>query len=309
MRLQARPIQQVIGEAPLILLAIADITELKRAATVLQEAHTALERRVKERTSELAIVNATLQAEIANHQRSEEVRQNLLQQLVTAQEEERRRVARELHDQLGQDLAGLILGLKALQDAVIQDAVVADRVRQLQALATQIGQEVRTLAVQLRPAVLDDLGLTIALSNYVEQWSARTQIAADLHSTGLDSPEYTRLPLAVESTLYRLVQESLTNILKHAEAQQVSIILARSAEEVRLIVEDDGVGFDIASMRARPPAQQRLGLVGMDERVAQLGGKLLIESTPGTGTAVFVTLPLAAAAPGGTDGTATNLSR
>jgi two-component system, chemotaxis family, CheB/CheR fusion protein len=307
-RLQARPIEQLPNGAPLILLAIADITELTRAAAVLQEAHAALEQRVDERTLELGMVNATLQAEVAEHRRSEDVRQKLLQQLVTAQEEERRRIARELHDQLGQDLAGLILGLKALQDAVIQNAPATDRVRQLQELAMQIGQEVRTLAMQLRPAVLDDLGLAVALTNYVEQWSARTMVAVDLHATGLDTPQQLRLPLAVESTLYRLVQEALNNVLKHANAQGVSLILDRSAEEVRLIIEDDGVGFDIASVREHPADQQRLGLVGMEERVAQLGGMLTIESTPGTGTTVFVSIPIATAASGGADDTHTNLS-
>ncbi|MEN9937311.1 MAG: hypothetical protein RLZZ387_3890 [Chloroflexota bacterium] len=295
LRLWARPIAHRVGDTRRILLAITDITELTRAATLLQADRDALERRVDERTRELAAVNATLEAEVAGHRRSEQQRQQLIQHLVTAQEEERRRVARELHDQLGQDVAGLILGLKALQDQVAIHAPAHERVRQLQSLAVQIGQEVRTLAVRLRPAVLDDLGLSVALANYVEQWSARAAVAADLHTTGLEGP---RLPLAVESTLYRLVQETLTNILKYAQASGVSLIIERTPVEVRLIVEDDGVGFDVAAVRAGAQAEQRLGLVGMEERVTQLGGTLTIESTPGHGTTVFVSLPLLSEMPG-----------
>jgi signal transduction histidine kinase len=127
--------------ARLILLAGADVTDLTRAAIVLQEAHLVLEKRVHERTTELVAVNAALQAEVAEHRRSKEQRQQLLQQLVTAQEEERRRVARELHDQLGQDLAGLILGLKVLHDTVAANSLAAERVRQLPR-STHIGRPI-----------------------------------------------------------------------------------------------------------------------------------------------------------------------
>lgn len=295
LRIQARSIAHLVGDTPRILLAIADITELTRAASVLQADRDVLERRVDERTRELAAVNATLEAEVAGHRRSEQQRQRLLQRLVTAQEEERRRVARELHDQLGQDVAGLSLILKAFHDMLPADVQAHERLRQLQALTAQIGQEVRTLAVRLRPAVLDDLGLAVALTNYVEQWSARATVAVDLHTTGLAGP---RLPLAVESTLYRLVQETLTNVLKHAHATGVSLILERTAPEVRLIVEDDGVGFDVPAVRARAQDEHRLGLIGMEERLTPLGGKLTIESTPGHGTTVFVVLPLLAETPG-----------
>lgn len=304
LRLQARPIEHPSSDTQWILLAIVDITDLKRTALMLQEAHDALEQRVIERTHELAVVNATLQAEVTEHRRSEQARQHLLHQLVTAQEEERRRVARELHDQLGQDVTGLILGLKALQDASA-DTTAVEHIQQLQALAIQIGQEVQTLAVRLRPAVLDDLGLAVALTNYVEQWSARALIDVDLHTTGIENQQ---LPLAIESTIYRLVQETLTNILKHAQATSVSLILERASTEVRLIVEDDGVGFDVASVNTRSRADQRLGLIGMRERVTQLSGTLLIESTPGNGTTVFVTIPLPTNVAGDGHGNAEDLS-
>jgi len=272
-----------------VVLTFADITTLKRAGAVLQEAHDVLERRVAERTQDLALANAALQAQIGELARGEQARQQLFRQLVTAQEEERRHIARELHDQLGQMLTGLILGLKALQDSVPPGDSIAERVAQFQAMAVQIGQEVRSLAVQLRPTVLDDLGLEVALSRYVEQWSAQAHVAVDLHASGLDGE---RLPLAVETTLYRLVQEALTNVLKHARASEVSVIVERHSDEARLIVEDDGVGFGAPLPPTSPDTLPSLGLLGMQERVALLNGTLTIESAPGSGTTIFARIPL-----------------
>lgn len=286
---QVRPYRTLANVIDGVVLTFADITTLKRAEAVLQDANDELERRVVARTQDLARANAALQSEIVERGRGEQAREQLLQQLVTAQEEERRHIARELHDQMGQNLTALILGIKALQGNGSDSDGAAERIRQLQALAVQIGQEVRSLAVQLRPSVLDDLGLLLALSNYVEQWSARAHIAVDLHSDGLDVG---RLSLAVETTLYRLVQEALTNVLKHAEASQVSVIIERRADEVRLIVEDDGVGFSAPTAPSEPGNAPQLGLIGMRERVVLLGGSLTIESAPGSGTTIFARIPL-----------------
>lgn len=304
--LTARQIEQARDRAPLILLAIEDITERTQAAAALQEAHDALEARVRERTSELAEANAVLYEQIGERDRAKQSRQLLLRQLVTAQEEERRRIARELHDQMGQDLTVLILGLKTLRDSAPGDSPIHERVAPLQALATRIGREVRTLALQLRPPSLDDLGLAATLANYVEEWSARVLVAVDFHQTGLEEQ---RLPSAIETALYRLAQEALTNVLKHAQATSVSLIVERRADTAHMIIEDDGTGFDVAAARRSAHTERRLGLVGMDERVAQLGGTLTIESAPGRGTTVFVRIPLADAAQGDVDGReATDLS-
>jgi two-component system, chemotaxis family, CheB/CheR fusion protein len=304
MLLNARQIRQTPDQASLILLAIADITDRKQAATAVQQAHDVLETRVRERTQELAEVNVALLAEISERKQTEQARQQLLRQLVTAQEEERRRIARELHDQMGQDITVLLLDLKALRDTAPDDSPVHERVEQLQVLAMQIGQEMRTLALKLRPTALDDLGLAVTLANYVEQWSAHALVAVDFHGAGLDGA---RLPLSVEAALYRLVQEALTNVLKHAQATGVSLIVERRTSEIRMIVEDDGVGFDVEVVLHSAPTERRLGLVGMDERVAQLGGTLTIESAPGSGTSVFVRIPLADDIQGGADGGTTDL--
>ena len=140
----------------------------------------------------------------------------------------------------------------------------------------------------------------------MEQWSARTLIAVDFHTTGLESQ---RLPSAIETALYRLAQEALTNILKHAQATTVSLIIERRVDAVHMIVEDNGLGFDVPAVRDRAHIEQRLGLVGMDERVAQLGGVLTVESAPGSGTAVFIRIPLPVEAEGDTDGETPDLSR
>jgi signal transduction histidine kinase len=305
MLLTARQLEQTPGRAALILLAIEDITERTHAAAALQQAHDALEARVQERTSELADANVALQAEINERELAEQARQLLLRQLVNAQEEERRRIARELHDQMGQDLTVLMLGLKALRDAAPGDSPIHTRVEPLQALATRIGREVRTLALQLRPPALDDLGLVATLANDVEQWSARALVAVDFHTTGLEEQ---RLPSAIETALYRLAQEALTNVLKHAQATSVSLIIERRTNAVQMIVEDDGVGFDVEVARRTAHTTHRLGMIGMDERVAQLGGTLTIESSPGSGTTVFVRMPLADAAQGGSDDETPDLS-
>lgn len=289
--MQIRPYRTLTGNIDGVVLTFADITALKHAETVLQHANENLEQRVAARTDELAATNEALQAQIAERVLAEQARQQLLQQLVTAQEEERRHIAHELHDQLGQGLTTLILGLKGLRDTFADDDPSADPVTQLQALAVQISQEVRHLAVQLRPSVLDDLGLQLALSNYVDHWSTRAHVAVDLHTSGLDAAP---LPLATEATIYRLVQEALTNVFKHAQANEVSVIVECTPTQVRLIVEDDGVGFTVPELWESLGRVDQMGLTGMRERVELLGGGLNIESELGSGTTIFAYIPLPA---------------
>lgn len=227
--------------------------------------------------------------DITERKQAEQSRYQLLNRIVTAQEEERRRVSRELHDQMGQSLAALMVGLESLKVNFADAPPVLDRLRELQDMANGLSQKVHSLAWDLRPPALDDLGLHLALQRYVEHWSERSQIVVDWHTNGFTSR---RLPSRVETTLYRVVQEALTNVLKHAQASRVSLIMRAAADSVSAIVEDNGRGFDAElTMHALDP-HYKLGLVGMQERVLLVNGTLNIESVFGYGTTVYVRIPL-----------------
>lgn len=245
-----------------------------------------LEEAVRARTSELVSANTALQDEAQRRAQAEAVRTGLLRRLTTAQEDERSRIARELHDQLGQYLAALGVGLRLVGEAVPPASPAAARLAQLRELTDAVGREAHRLAVELRPAALDDNGLWAAVRQYVEDWSARAGVPVDYCPTGSDA----RLPGPVETAVYRLVQETLTNVLKHAAAGRVGVVLGRAADHLHLTVEDDGRGFDPDAAGA----PGRLGLLGMGERVAQFGGHLSVESAPGRGTAVVIRIPLTA---------------
>lgn len=232
------------------------------------------------------MVGVTL--DISERKRNEEARQSLLRRLVAAQEDERRRIARELHDQLGQQLTALIWGLKSLEDVTQESPPERQRLCQLQELAEQLRQQVHTLAWELRPATLDDLGLLTATSNYADQWAERYGVAVDFQSIGFNEQ---RLPPTVETIVYRVVQEALTNVCKHAQARRVGVILEHHLDYLRAVVEDDGCGFDTELILGSCAAKRGLGLLGMRERVESVGGTLTIESTPGAGSTIFARIP------------------
>lgn len=227
--------------------------------------------------------------DITERERAKRARLQLQLRLVTVQEEERHRLSRELHDQTGQTIAALMLGLKSLTDSGQFDASARAPLQHLQNLTNQLAHQVHSIATNLRPTALDDLGLHTALINYVDEWSEHGKIAASFHSAGLMKQ---RLPRHLETTVYRIVQEALTNILKHARARNVSIIVEHRKNSVLTIVEDDGLGFDVEAMLNTPAKERRLGLLGMQERVALVGGTLQIESTPSVGTTLYVRIPI-----------------
>jgi len=279
----------LLGAGTLTALAAAAVRQPRPAAVVTGgglEVIGQLEEAVRARTSELVGANTALQDEAQRRAQAEAVRTGLLRRLASAQEDERSRIARELHDQLGQYLAALGVGLRLVGEAIPPSSPAAARLAQLREMTEAVGRETHRLAVELRPAALDDNGLWAAVRQYVEDWSARAGVVVDFCPTGSDA----RLPGPVETAVYRLVQEALTNVLKHAAAGRVGVILGRAADHLHLTIEDDGRGFDPDAAAAAG----RLGLLGMGERVAQFGGHLSVESAPGRGTAVVIRIPLAA---------------
>jgi signal transduction histidine kinase len=211
---------------------------------------------------------------------SERVARDALRRVVSAQELERRRLARELHDETGQALTSILLGLKSLEDAK-DDADLAESTSRVRELVVTTLQDVRRLAVELRPKALDDFGLVPALERLVETFREQTGIEVDLEPRLGDE----RLPSEVETTLYRITQEALTNVVKHADAKRVSIVLTRRNGSVSAVIEDDGRGF------AESGSENGFGLVGMRERVALVDGRLTVESSPGAGTTLSIEVP------------------
>jgi signal transduction histidine kinase len=267
---------------------------LRQAEAALQAERVQLEEKVRERTTELRALNLALQAQILQRQDAEAARQLLSRRLSEAQETERGRISRELHDLLGQDLTALKLGLQNLRRQGSVPPAVGENLGKLENLAEGLMRDIHRLAWELRPSVLDDLGLNLALERYAAEWSQNTGVPVDWH-TGEDLGAQ-RLPHELETTLYRVAQEALTNVTRHAQAKRVSVLLERRPAYVSLIVEDDGRGFEAQTVMKVCAAQGRLGLLGMEERVRLAGGTLSIESSPGAGATVFVRLPLESAA-------------
>ncbi len=213
---------------------------------------------------------------------SERVSRDALARALAAQEQERKHLARELHDETAQALTSILLGLKPLERSA---ATPDDRaaVATLRELVVSTLQGVRRLAVELRPSALDDFGLETATERLVSTFRESTGLRVDLE-TRLGE---VRLPTEIETILYRIVQEALANVVKHAEASQVSIVLTQSEHAVTAVIEDDGRGFD-----PNATGDDALGLVGLQERIALVGGRLRIESSQGAGTTIAAEVPI-----------------
>ena len=238
---------------------------LRQSEQHLRQLNERLEVRVRERTVEI---------------------NELVTRLIDAHEEERRRIAQDIHDQVGQQMTALRMNLEALQTHAAGRPALMEQAERTQRIAEALDQSIDFLTWQLRPAALDHLGLPAALQNLVREWSARFAIAAEFVPDGGDE----RLPRHVEANLYRIVQEALLNIAKHADATHVVVTLSNRPGQLTLVIEDNGRGFHPRSTSAER-GQAGLGLVGMRERAALLGGRLEVDSAPDHGTSICVSVP------------------
>jgi len=252
----------------------------KREVGFFQEDHVKLVEAMSSQAS-VAVENAVLfeQAEAsAVRMRS------LSRRLVEAQENERRIIARDLHDEAGQALVSLRIGLRLLEREIEEGGSVTGRVAELVLRTDAVIDGLHRLAADLRPVSLDHLGLDAALRQLLRSVGAKHGVEVRFKALGFGS---TRLASAVETALFRVVQEAITNVVRHAEATQVDVLVERSADRVLVMVEDDGVGF----VPERVPRGDHLGLVGLRERAEALGGTLAVESAPGKGTTIVVEVP------------------
>ena len=211
----------------------------------------------------------------------------LLGRLVLVQEEERRRVARDVHDQLGQPMTALRMQVEVFGTKCGSDPALMAEVKRTMQLAEELDRSIDFLTWELRPAALDRLGLSAALEDLVHAWSERFHMAGEYQAQGTDGRS---LPADVAVNLYRIVQEGLHNVQKHARATHVSVRFTVRGTEAAIAIEDDGQGFTPAA--ADPTPHDGLGLVGMRERARLIGGQITIEAAPGRGTSVVVTVPV-----------------
>ncbi len=206
--------------------------------------------------------------------------------LAAAQEAERRRIARDLHDVLGQNIVALRIGLSRLKNKIPHDSDALPGIKDLEDLTTEMGKQVHYLTLELRPSSLDDLGLFASIAIFVEHWTARFGISADFHNTL--GKEFSPGSL-IESMVYRIVQEALMNIAKHARATQVEVIIESHEGQLIVLIEDNGCGFNVDMVLN--DSKTCLGIQGMIERANMAGGKLEIDSEEGNGTTVILRIP------------------
>jgi signal transduction histidine kinase len=217
----------------------------------------------------------------------------IMVRLVEAQESERHRIARDLHDHLGQKMTALRLEIESLVEKCADNRELGDVINTLQKAALQIDHDIGFLSWELRPTELENLGLDDALSSFVREWSKQYGIGAEFHTDKMPKEkENGRLARSTETNIYRIVQEALNNILKHANAKSVSVLMHHRKEHVVVIIEDDGKGFDGGSIDQIGTTPGGLGLIGMRERVALLKGTLEIDSELGRGTTIMARIPV-----------------
>ena len=231
------------------------------------------------------IENARLMGELTRHERA---LRKLSARVLEAQEEERGRISRELHDEMGQALTAISINLASIQNHLPSEAlaVVGAQLAEARALADQILKQMRELAQELHPTILDELGLVPAVRAYLNRWAQRMGVEVQFEVIGIRE----RMEPEVATTLYRIIQEALTNVARHAQASQVKVRMQRNASSLTVVIEDDGKGFAMAKFLGAP--DHGIGLLGIQERLSALGGSLDIYSRPGSGTRLSVKIPL-----------------
>lgn len=233
-------------------------------------------------------------ADITELRRLQSMRARFMERMVDMQEQERRRLARELHDLTSQSLASLLIGLRVANEHH-PPLKVAQQLDELRALTSQAIDDIGRLARDLHPRILDDMGLAAAIRWYATSLGNRHGLAVEVETVGFAPGA--RLPLDIETSLYRVVQEALTNTARHACATTLSVLLEVKPQGVRIIIEDDGSGFVPHPQTGFPPETGGVGLFSIRERVELMGGHLTIESAPGAGTTLFVQVPHVPSAP------------
>jgi two-component system NarL family sensor kinase len=262
---------------------------LERAEEALRKAHADLERQVQERTKELENTLSAFREEVGVHQKTEEKLRELSLSVLRIQDEERRRVARDLHDTVGQTLTALKITLSTLENAVARSPQTTDFLAELNGLADQALREIRTTSYLLHPPLLDDSGFAAAAAWYVDGFNKRSPI-----QVRLQLPEGIRLSGSIEIVLFRVLQESLTNIAKHAGSATVDVLVRVDQDVISLSVRDYGKGIsaDRLAKMSGSGSDVGVGIAGMRERLKELRGKLEIESDS-TGTLLRASVPLA----------------
>ena len=253
------------------------------------------QRQMEELSQARAEAQQRLNEETAEQER---LRRELFHQMVLAQEEERQHIARELHDEASQALTTLSWGLAAVEETLPdRPGEACERAGELRQLTEQVMNDLRQLSIRLRPAVLDELGLVAALITYADDCSTRFPFVVDVEVTG----QRQRLLSEIETSLYRIAQEAIINVTKHAQATRVSIQLHFDEQKVTLSVSDDGVGMDVEAARQAAACGRGWGLAGIFERIQLVGGHLDIRSAPGAGTDLSVLVPIPTHGDGGGD--------
>lgn len=269
---------------------LTDVTIHKALEEELRTAYAETENRIKKRTKELSLANTQLTKEAEEREKAQQRILSLTQQLIRVQEDERQRIARDLHDNVAQDLSSLMLqmetffdGYSSAKDELLERSEAVARI-----LKRSIAS-VRDIAYELRPPALDQLGLINALENHCQDVGRRADITVDFHATGIES---LRLEFDTKINMYRMVQEAVANTVKHAHASQATVRMVKSHPDILIRIEDNGRGFEVEKRMAEVVEEKRMGLKSMEERARLIGGSMEIQSLIGTGTRIIFKIPI-----------------